>query len=385
MAGHTDKRSHHLIILAHIWLFAPFIVLWLRNKGVQNALGADSVAKLQPVVVVIVIYLLVRTWLAWRDPKGLRWEYVFPPIDVAAITVVLCLSHRGPMSSIALLYFLPIIEAAGSLSLLWSGAVALLVIAGTSLSATYGMGAQPQLGAATIKELWNDQALNIVFRLYFLLVVANLMTYQALIVAGIKEKLGVAADRNRIAADMHDGVQGHLITIASQMELLTRLAQRDPVRAAEIAKEARDMARMGADELRFLVQRMRAPALAEGFIPALQQYAHNICSRNGLQLEFSVVGTVRTLDPDEEAALFRVAQEALNNVVKHAQAAEVCISLRFDHDVELVIRDNGVGFVHGSAERADGLAGMSDRLKLLGGALRVESAPNEGTIVEARV
>ncbi|MEZ0324306.1 MAG: sensor histidine kinase [Fimbriimonas sp.] len=385
LAGLSSRRSQHLVFVAHVWLFTPFLVMWLRDKRIQEILGAKAVAQLQPLVLGVVLYLAIRTWIAYKDPPWLQWDLVFPPIDVVLITAILCVSHRGPMSNIALLYFLPLVEAAGTLNVAWSAAVAIMVVLGTGLSTFFGLGAQPLLSAGTLKELWDDQALNVVFRLYFLLVLSSLMTYQALIAAGMRQKLAVAADRNRIAADMHDGVQGHLITIASQLELLSRLAEKDPVRAAELARDARDMARMGADELRFLVQRMRAPALTEGFIPALQQYAHNLCSRHNLRLEFSVEGANGTLEPEEEAALFRVSQEALNNVVKHAQASMVCVVVRFGAKVELEIRDDGIGFDAGAVGASDGLAGMCDRLKQLGGELTVTSKPQQGTIVEARV
>ncbi len=385
LAGLSDRRSQHLVFLAHVWLFAPFLVMWLRDARMQEILGQEAVSQLEPVVALVVLYLGIRTWLAYRDPDWLKWDLVFPPIDVILITAILCISHRGPMSNIALLYFLPIVEAAGTLSVGWSGAVALMVVAGTVLSTFFGLGAQPLLAASTLKELWNDQALNVVFRLYFLLVLASLMTYQALIAAGMRQKLAVAADRNRIAADMHDGVQGHLITIASQLELLSRLAAKDPARVAELARDARDMARMGADELRFLVQRMRAPALSEGFIPALQQYAHNLCSRHELRLEFSVEGVSGAIEPEEEAALFRVFQEALNNVVKHASASIVCVTLRFGTEVELRIRDDGIGFDQQALANSEGLEGMSDRMEKLGGVVTVTSNPQQGTIVEARI
>ena len=84
---------------------------------------------------------------------------------------------------------------------------------------------------------------------------------------------------------MHDGVQGHLITIASQLELIGRLAETDGKRTSEIATQGREGARQAADELRFLVQRLRAPALDNGFVPALRQFTHNICDRNQLEVD----------------------------------------------------------------------------------------------------
>jgi signal transduction histidine kinase len=378
-----DKRSQHLVFLAHVWLFAPFLILWLRDERIQEVLGNQAVGQLRPVVWLIFVYLSARTWLAWRDPKWLNWEYVFPPLDVLLITFILCVSHRGPMSNLALLFLLPIIEASGTLNVRWSALVALLAVAGTALSAQFAVGVSQTVAIETLRDLWNDHALNVTFRLYFLMVVGSLMTYQALIAAGMKERLAVAADRSRIAADMHDGVQGHLMTVATQLELISRVAERDPKRAGELAGEAREMARQGADELRFLVNRMRAPALAGGFEAALRQYASNICSRHGIDLQFEVLGPYR-LEPESEAALFRVAQEALTNVVKHSGAQKVTVQLAAHGDrTVLRVVDDGAGFPSDTQAGGNGLKNMGERLEAQGGTLKLLSCPEEGTTVEA--
>jgi signal transduction histidine kinase len=382
LASLDDSRSQHLVFLGHVWLLAPLLLWWVRDNHVKKALGDETITLLQPVVGIVLLYLLIRTYVAWRDPPRLRWDYLFPPIDVVIITTILCLSHRGPMSNIAWLFFLPIIEAAASLSVPWSASVGLMVVIGTMISASFGLQAQHDLGATSLRELWQEDSLNVIFRLYFLIVTSSLMTYQALIAAGMKQKLAVSADRTRIAAEMHDGVQGHLITIATQMELLSKLAARDPARAIAIADDARVVARQGADELRFLVQRMRAPALTNGFIPALKQYAHNICSRHGLELEFEVVGENRDLSPVAEGALFRLAQEALNNVIKHANARAVKIELKIGERTCLRIVDDGGGFERGSVS-GEGLDGMGHRIHELGGSVEVSSQPGKGTSVEA--
>jgi signal transduction histidine kinase len=211
------------------------------------------------------------------------------------------------------------------------------------------------------------------------------MAYQARIAAELRERLGVAADRNRIAMDMHDGVQGHLITIASQLELIGHVAPRDGDRAAEISREGREMARQAADELRFLVQRLRAPALADGFVPALRQYAHNICERSGLRLTFEVHGDPRPLEPEVENVLFRIAQESLNNVMKHAGASEVSVCVSFDRErASLQIEDNGKGFQpEACADGCVGLASMRERAERQHGNLVIDSAPSKGTTVSA--
>lgn len=377
----SSRRSQHLVFLAHVWACAPFLVAWMLDLRMRRLLGPEAVAQLQPVIVLTLVYLAARTWLAWRDPDRLKWHYVFPPIDVALVSAILFLSHRGPMSNITLLFFLPMIQASGSLNVRWAAAVGLLVVFGTALSTLGATEIVPQHVPRTTRELLQEDPLNVVFRIYFLIVLSSLMAYQALIAAGLKERLAVAADRNRIAMDMHDGVQGHLIALASQLELLERMAARDPERAVEIAREGRENVRQAADELRFLVQRLRAPALEDGFIPALRQYAHNLCERHGLRLEFRIDGTERPLEPDVENALFRIAQESITNVVKHAAATAVEVCVTFDdRAAELTVTDDGHGL--GQAREGVGLLSMKERATRVGGATQIQSDV-KGTQVKA--
>jgi signal transduction histidine kinase len=384
----SSRRSRHLMFLLHVWACAPFMVVWLRDPQVQVVIGEPAIAKLRPYVLLILAYLVGRTIVAWRDPPRLRWDWVFPPIDVALISAILFVSHRGPLSNITLLYFFPIVEAAGTLSPWWAAIIGFLVVAGTGLSTmstdTMELAVNPQ----SLRDIIHQDPLNAAFRLYFLIIISSLMAYQTRIAAGYRERLGVAADRNRIAMDMHDGVQGRLITIASQLELLGLIVERDPKRAAELARESREMTRQAADELRFLVQRLRAPGLEDGFVPALRQYAHNICTRNGLEFEFAVEGRPGPRDPDAENALFRVAQEAISNVVKHAMAKNVRLVVTFQDNpnpgTKLCVSDDGVGFAHDMRPSGTGIAGMKDRMSLVGGEVFVQ-ASESGTEVVAMV
>lgn len=371
--------------LAHIWACAPFLVLWLMDMRVRAVLGDNALMSLQPVILLTLVYLVIRTWLAWRDPKWLNWEYVFPPIDVLIVTTFLYLSHRGPMSNISLLYFLPMISAAGSLNVQWAATVGAMAVFGTAFSSFTATETDFPIGDMTPTEILRAEPLNATFRLYFLMVLSSLMAFQAAIAAGLKERLAVAADRNRIALDMHDGVQGHLIALAQQLELMGRVAERNPARAAELAREGRETTRLAADELRFLVQRLKAPTLGDGFGPALRQYAHNFCTRNGLQLEVEVSGSEETLDPDTENALFRIAQEAMNNVVKHAKASLVTVRITYSPEaVRLTVQDDGQGFVEGPAEGL-GLESMKARAQGVEGETTIVSTPGQGTSVTARV
>jgi signal transduction histidine kinase len=354
------------------------------DSHIETVLTTPVVHQLRQLVVLMVVYMVVRTWLAYADPPKLKWWYIFPPIDVALITLLLCTTHRGPMSNITLLFFLPMVHASGSLNVRWSAIVGLLVIAGTTVATLTAYPVPLSDAPTSLRALIHEDPLNVAFRVFFLLIISSLMAYQALIAAGYRERLGVAADRNRIAMEMHDGVQGHLITIASQLELIARVAEKDGKHAASIAVEGREGARQAADELRFLVQRLRSPTLESGFVGALRQYAHNICDRNGLQLVFEQVGVETAMSPEVENALFRIAQESLTNVVKHAGANAVTISVDISEtSARLLVQDDGIGMSSGKANGGLGLDGMRSRAEMNHGSLHIESAGSHGTRVVA--
>lgn len=380
----SSRRAQHLVYLLHVWLCVPFLFAWVMDSHIEAVLTTPVVRQLRLLVVVMLVYMIVRTWLAYSDPPKLKWWYIFPPIDVALITLLLCTTHRGPMSNITLLYFLPMVQASGSLKVRWSAIVGLLVIAGTTVATVTAYPVGLADAPTSLRALIHEDPLNVAFRVFFLLIISSLMAYQALIAAGYRERLGVAADRNRIAMEMHDGVQGHLITIASQLELISRVAEKDGKHAASIAIEGREGARQAADELRFLVQRMRSPTLENGFVGALRQYAHNICDRNGLQLVFERTGVESALAPEVENALFRIAQESLTNIVKHANATAVTIAIDMtESSARLVVQDDGRGISPEIAKRGLGLDGMRSRAELNHGSLHFESAGIHGTRVTA--
>ena len=162
------------------------------------------------------------------------------------------------------------------------------------------------------------------------------------------------------------------------------MAENDGKRAAAVASEGREGARQAADELRFLVQRLRSPSLDGGFVDALRQYAHNICDRNGLRLVFETIGFEEALSPEVENSLFRIAQESLTNIVKHAQATNVSITVDLkDSNARLVIQDDGIGVSSAKIEGGLGLEGMRARAELNQGHFVFESTQNIGSRVVA--
>jgi signal transduction histidine kinase len=366
--------SRHLVFLLHTWLCAPFFMLWTQDQKAQMSIGPEIWGALQPWVWLTAIYLVGRTIFAIRTKDNYPWEYWFPPIDVIIISVILFISERGPTSNLTLLFFLPMVAAASSLNVRWAFFIGIMVVGGTAISSLPILWEQtPQIQITA--EVLRAEKLNASFRLYFLIILASLMAYQTRFAAELRAELGVAADRNRIAMDMHDGVQGHLIAITAQSELAERLMERQPERAKSIVTEIRAAARDAADELRFLVHRLRTPVSKEGFDTALRNYASNICSRNGLELLFTCEA-VPKLSPDAESAVFRIAQEALNNVVKHSSAQNVVVVLNQEG---LEIRDDGVGLGSQAPSEGMGLANMRSRAERVGFSLDLRG--DSGTVV----
>jgi signal transduction histidine kinase len=371
----SGSKKRHLIFLVHLWVCTPFALLWVEMPEIRRNLTDQAAQNLWICILFLFAYLALRTVYAFRNPSWLKWDFVYPPIDVAIVSLFLYFADSNPLSNIALLYFFPIAEAAQTLNWRWSAAVAFMVIGGSILASL-----------STPIEDWTP--FNIVFRFFFLVVMSSLLTMLAKQAAEIRSQLRLEADRNRLALEMHDGLQGSLITAASQMELAQILATQDPPRASRIAGQSRQTVRQASDELRFLVQRLRKHELVGGFEPALRQYASNICERNGLGLEFEVIGEPVRLDAESENALFRIAQEALNNVMKHAEAKNVAIELTFGRDrTDLEVRDDGKGFdLDEIGEEFDhaGLDGMKMRVEECSGTVKIRSG-DAGTAVAVSI
>ena len=137
--------------------------------------------------------------------------------------------------------------------------------------------------------------------------------------------------------------------------------------------------------MRSLILELRPGNLAEaGFIPALRTYVAAVQDRSGLVIRLNVSPDLVSLPAPVEDVLYRIAQEAIHNVVKHARAREVTVRISSLLDsVRLEIRDDGIGFDPGARIDGFGLPGMTSRAANLGGSVRVESARDRGTIVTA--
>ena len=204
---------------------------------------------------------------------------------------------------------------------------------------------------------------------------------RALMVAAEEEQ------RRRLARELHDEPLQLFLHLARRLEIL---GESDGVPAAVAAslEEARVRSLEAATRLRDLAKDLRPPALDQlGLVPALSSFLAEVEDDRGLLVELEVSGRPRRFRPEVELGAFRIVQEAVHNVVRHAGARQVRVDVAITDDLlDVRVVDDGAGFLvedgDGSSEHL-GLVGMSERAGLLGGRLEVHSTPGRGTDVHA--
>ncbi len=202
---------------------------------------------------------------------------------------------------------------------------------------------------------------------------------------------GILDERQRLAGEIHDTLAQGLTGIVTQLEAAEQ-ARQIPDEWQRHISQARKLARESLTEARRSVRALRPEQLEGAGLPdAVAGLARRWAQTCPVAVSVETTGDMRPLPAEIEAALFRVAQEALTNVAKHARASKVALTLSYLDDVVLLdVRDDGVGFDPAAAPSSDsnsgfGLDGMRQRLGRVGGALEVESAPAEGTAISACV
>jgi signal transduction histidine kinase len=208
------------------------------------------------------------------------------------------------------------------------------------------------------------------------------------------QEAAVLEERTRLARDLHDSVTQQLFSIALTAQAARAQLEKRTDRAAIQIERLQETAAAALAEMRGLIFQLRPPAALErGLVPALQQHIAAVRRRDGLPIELRVEGEGR-LPHRVEQGLYRIAQEALNNVARHAGECYVVVSVSFDPErVRLEIEDTGSGFDYaqqlvrdeGPGGRRLGLTGMRERAVELGAALRIDSRPGVGTRVVVEI
>jgi signal transduction histidine kinase len=198
-------------------------------------------------------------------------------------------------------------------------------------------------------------------------------------------------ERRRLARELHDDTIQSLIALKQRVQL-TRLSLKGQA-AADAMAELESLAEQTINDLRRQTRALRPIYLEDlGLVTALEMLAQETSQSAGIPVDFHQQGDERRLSPEVELALYRMTQEALSNVIRHAQASQASVDLRFERQgVALEVSDNGQGFEvpRSPAEFAPsghfGLLGLHERAELIGARLEIRSAPGKGTCIQVNM
>lgn len=206
----------------------------------------------------------------------------------------------------------------------------------------------------------------------------NLMAYSERM-----EQLTIARERSRLGRELHDSVTQSIfsLTLTSQSAML--LLERTPSRVGEQLSRMKELTEGALAEMQMLISKLSPSKITEGgLVVALRRHINETLLPDGQAVSLEVEGNL-PLTPEEEQGLFRIIQESLNNIVKHAGASQATIRLHLTEPVWIVIEDNGRGFNLPQARNGDrvGLLSMGERAAEIGWNLQIFTSPGSGTNV----
>jgi PAS domain S-box-containing protein len=200
-------------------------------------------------------------------------------------------------------------------------------------------------------------------------------------------QLAAIAERQRLARELHDSVSQALYGISLGTHTAIALTRRDPQKLDDVLKYILSLAEAALTEMRALIFELRPDSLeTEGLVWALDRQAEALQARRGVSVRKNLCDEIKSSIEVKEG-LYRIAQEAMQNAVKHGNPSEIYLELSCsEHFVELVVKDDGSGFDPNQAFPGHlGLRSMSERATRLGGSLVIDSAPGKGTRVQVKL
>lgn len=202
--------------------------------------------------------------------------------------------------------------------------------------------------------------------------------------ASTLEQLTVSRERNRLARELHDTVAHSLTALSLSLETAKAYFDVDIAQTRDLVDMSIEATRKGVDETRRALKALRSSDLEDlGLRLAIKKIAESAASRFSLDLELGLQDPLPYLSPDVEQTIFRITQEAIENITKHSHAKKFNIELINNGHTHLTIQDDGIGFDIKSKEPVGhfGLIGMKERAEISGGNLKIESQKDKGTKV----
>jgi signal transduction histidine kinase len=257
--------------------------------------------------------------------------------------------------------------------------------------------------AANNDGVWNTQGATLAFELrphfyqtlWFYALLTALVVGMVVLLLRLRlrraegEFRAVLGERSRIAREIHDTLAQGYVGISVQLEVLAELLRMHKVEAAaKHLDTTRGYVREGLADARQSIWALRSQDSEETTMPVRMRRMVETAGGNGLKASFGLFGAYRPLPAETEREFLRVAQEAIHNVKKHAEAKHLSVQLEYGPgEIALDVQDNGRGFATDEAQPPGhfGLTGMHERAAAIGGTLEVTSEPNAGTTVRLRV
>jgi signal transduction histidine kinase len=197
------------------------------------------------------------------------------------------------------------------------------------------------------------------------------------------EQLTVSRERNRVARELHDTLAHTLSGLAVQLEAVDSLWDKDRQQAHNLVQHSLKATRDGLIETRNAIQSLRTASLEDmGLVRALREYIETTANRSGFHVDFNIPQDIDGLPPEIEQCFYRIGQEAIENVSRHAQAKSVKVLLTGNaSELSMTIEDDGRGFCIRKIEKGVhfGIQGMYERAELIHAVLEITSHPEKGT------
>jgi len=372
-----------------LWVFFLTVALLFASVTVRALLDTLDTPLLRPTLALLLAWLLLLLGGAALARRHPRWFVVCLSTQALLVVGLMLLTGGGDyFAALLMILAMQIVRQFGArLGARWIALFALLLL--WPLTRTYGLwqglaytliySAGSALFASYALAIQAAQAAHAANRdLLTRLEDANRQLQRY---AAQQERAAVTRQRAALARDLHDSVTQTIfsMTLTAQSALL--LLERQPERVSSQLDRLHDLAQSALAAMRTLVSELRPPPLAAGLAAALRQHAAQRQLTDNLTVELEVMGEPGAhLSPAEEQGLLRIAQEALNNVVKHAGVAQACIRLHLVEPLWMEITDRGQGFAaeQTGPGRGLGLVGMRERAAEIGWRLTVDSAPGGG-------
>jgi signal transduction histidine kinase len=215
---------------------------------------------------------------------------------------------------------------------------------------------------------------------------AAVAVQNALLLTEVQGKAALE-ERQKLARELHDSVSQAIFSISLQARTAQTLVRTDPSRVEEPLGHIASLSQAAMAEMRALIFELRPESLQnEGLVAAIAKQVSALHARHNIEVQTELCEEP-ALTLEQKQGVYRIAQEALHNTVKHARASQVTIKVECDEEwLTLEVKDNGIGFAPaGKFPGHLGLQSMRERAAKLGGTLQIESAPGEGTCIRLRL